>query len=246
MSEKTSALGRLTALAAGLLLLGCATKIPEVPIGQEGARLPGGDYNITSGDVLEVKLFYRPELNERVRVRPDGKISLQLIGEVQADGTSPHSLANDIEERYKQHLGHPETTVLVQSFEGQVAFIDGEVRAPGLVRFHRAPSLYQAVVLAGGLKRTAANNILVIRNQGNDRPAVAVIDMKNLRANPDTMDPFYLRPYDVVFVPKSPITKINDFVDQYIDEVIPQAAQSMIGFNWLFNAGGQTIKISPE
>jgi len=230
----------LAAALAVAALSGCTTITIRNPIPVEEMRMPPGDYRIGAGVVLDVKLYYRPELNERTRVRPDGKISLQLIGDVVADGVSAADLSREIQRRYGEHLHQPETTVIVRSFEGQIAFIDGEVGKPGMVKFHRTPSIYQAVVLAGGLQVTAARNIKLIRNRGNERPAVAVIDVRELLQHSKDMDPIYLRPYDVVYVPKSFITRVNDFIDQYIDGVIPQAAQQMLGINWWWNAIGSS------
>lgn len=237
MALASRILGSHATLLAVAAVLSCSsTPVPVTTMPATGELQASEEYRIQYGDVLDVKLFYKPDLNERAQVRPDGRISLQLIGEVRAAGQTPAELSAEIARRYAEFLTHPETTVIVRSFEGQMAYIDGEVRSPGLVRFQRPPSLHQAVVLAGGLKRSAATDqIIVIRDSGEDRPAVEVIDLEAQLQSPGRSAPFYLRSYDVVYVPKSRIAEVNDWVDQYIDEVIPQAVQSIVGFDFLYH-----------
>ena len=77
---------------------------------------PTAAYIIQPGDQLDIKFFYNPELNESVTVRPDGKISLQLVDEVQTAGLQPAELDEMLTRRYSQELKKPEVTVIVKSF----------------------------------------------------------------------------------------------------------------------------------
>ena len=76
----------------------------------------------------------------------------------------------------------------------------------------------------------------MLRNEGGGRPTVAVVDLNQYRDESADAEPFLLQPYDVVYVPKSPIAHVNDFVELYIDRVIPRAAQNMVGFNYLYGS----------
>ncbi len=88
------------------------------------------DYLIQPGDGLSIKFFYNPELNDDVVVRPDGKISLQLIDEVQASGKTPSQLDQELTQLYSAELKKPAITVIMRSFGGQQIFVGGEVGKP--------------------------------------------------------------------------------------------------------------------
>jgi len=84
-------------------------------------------YIIQAGDQLDIKFFYNPELNDSVTVRPDGKISLQLVDEVQAAGQTPAQLDDFLTEKYAKELRKPVITVIVKSFASQRVYVGGEV-----------------------------------------------------------------------------------------------------------------------
>jgi polysaccharide export outer membrane protein len=110
----------LSTLLLAASLIGCATNpaiqkaipVSEMPQAQEPAA-----YVIRPGDQLDIKFFYNPELNESVTVRPDGKISLQLVDEVQASGLQPAELDAMLTEAYSRELKKPMVTVIVRSFK---------------------------------------------------------------------------------------------------------------------------------
>ena len=112
-------------------------------------------YTIQPGDSLDIKFFYNPELNESVIVRPDGKISLQLIDDIKASGLAPSELDALLTKNYSKELRKPELTVIVRSFVSQRIFVGGEVNRPGLIPLAAGMSPVQAVFQAGGLKDTA-------------------------------------------------------------------------------------------
>lgn len=144
--------------------------------GARGAR----EYLLQPNDEFEVKFPYQPQLNETVRVRPDGKVQLQMVGTVQAEGASPEELRATLRERYSKWLRHPELSVIVRSFATQnvriaggtgsgragladlkptvvvrnfqapQVFVGGEVGKPGVFAYRPGLSLLQAVVEAGG------------------------------------------------------------------------------------------------
>ena len=91
------------------------------------------EYQIQIGDALDIKFFYHPELNESVMVRPDGRISLQLVHEVQASGLTPEQLRQNLRKKYEPQISQPEIAVIVRSFTAQKVYVDGEVAKPGLV-----------------------------------------------------------------------------------------------------------------
>lgn len=205
-----------------LLLLGCAGSRPII---KEPPPPEDQDYLLQPGDELEIKLYYHPELNEKVTIRPDGKISLQLIDEIQAAGKTPKELDEIITQRYAQTLVDPEVTVMVRS-SGRV-FVGGEVNHPGLIPFKGNLTLLGAIFQAGGVKGSAQiSNVLVLRRGRDGNPKLIRVNLKELEND------MGLQPYDIVFVPKSRISKIQQFVDQYVEGILPLS--SITGFAWVY------------
>lgn len=193
------------------------------------------DYFLQIGDIIEVKFFYNHELNERLIIRPDGKISLQLIDEVQAAGLTPSELDRVLTDKYSQRLQKAELVVMVKEFQRQRVYIGGEVNSPGLLPISGKITSLQAILQAGGFKDTAElKNIIIIRKQqGRDQPLFMTVNIfEDLRSRGKNND-IQLKPYDIVFVPKTTIAKMNQFVDQYIDKLIPISMN--VGFTWLYD-----------
>lgn len=188
---------------------------PPVP-----ATLP--EYTIRTGDLLDIKLYYHPTLNESVTVRPDGRISLQIIKEVPVAGMTPAALTDLLTKRYSAHLKDPEVTVIVRSFSAQRVFVDGEVAKAGEVPLVGSMSVLQAIAQAGGMRDTArASEVLVIRRAA-DRQATALrVNLAEALKGKDRDQDIALMPYDIVFVPRSGIAQVNTWIDQYIRKNIP-------------------------
>jgi len=210
------------------------------------ARPDAPEYRLQRGDVIDVKMFYAPELNENATVRPDGRISMQLIGEIPAAGLSAAELAETVRTRYTGILLNPETTVFVRKFTGLKAYVAGEVLTPGLVSFDAPTSLLQSLIQAGWLKPTAEpRNVVIIRDTGTGPPVVHLVDVKKLIEAPESTRPVALQPFDIVYVPKSTIATVQDFIDQYIDKPFLTPISRLAGFGFSYQLGGP-ISVTPE
>jgi len=188
----------------------------------EATSSPVKDYLIQPGDQLDIKFFYNPELNDLVIVRPDGRISLQLASEIPAAGLTPAQLTKALEKNYEKELANPGITVIVRSFSSQRVYIDGEVNKPGMVTLLGPLTVLQSIAEAGGLKDTAkTDKILIIRKSKDNKPQAIEVNLDEIRNAADGSENILLAPYDVVFVPKSTIANVNQFIDQYIRRNIP-------------------------
>jgi len=191
------------------------------PNGAAG-RDPGPEYRIQVGDQLEIKFFYSPELNEQVIVRPDGRISLQLIPEIVAADLTLAMLAKQLTERYAADLNQPQVTIIVREFGMQRVFVDGEVGSPGMVPILGRMTALQAISRAGGMKDTArSTEVIVIRRGEADTPVAIRVDLKKARDGSELAQDIDLAPLDIIYVPRSRIANVNLFVDQYIRKVLP-------------------------
>ncbi len=210
---------RVGLLLALLGIAGCMLHLP--PITAEEAEPAGTpDYRIGANDVLSIKFFYTPELNEDVSVRPDGKVSLQLVGEVQAGGHTPEEVSNELVTRYSTHLQKPAVTVIVRGFGSQRAFVGGEVKAPGMVAVDGKTDLAGAVFQAGGALDTAELSTVVLLRRGPNGREVHRVDLSDALEGASPMP--VLRAYDVIYVPKSVIAQVGMYVELYINKIIPR------------------------
>lgn len=214
----------LIALLGLVVIAGCSSQHGGIPDSLQYADLPNtpknaDDYVIQPGDQLDLKFFYNSELNENLPVRPDGKITLQLVGEIDAAGRTPTQLIAALEKRYADKLRYPTVNVAVRGFANQQVFVDGEVEHPGLVDLTNQLSAWQAIIKAGGFKETAARDSIIVIRRGQEKPIPFRLDLKSSALDQAHVS-FPLRPFDVVFVPKTWIAEENKFVNQYIEKLL--------------------------
>jgi len=191
-------------------------------MGNMTTSTPLKEYLIQPGDQLDIKFFYNPELNDLVVVRPDGRISLQLASEIPAAGLTPAQLTAALEKSYAKELANPGITVIVRSFSSQRVYVDGEVNKPGMVALLGPLTVLQSIAEAGGLKDTAkTSQVLIIRKSKDNKPQAIEVNLDDIRNAADGSENVLLAPYDVVYVPKSAVANVNQFIDQYIRRNIP-------------------------
>lgn len=192
---------------------------PGTKVGLVGPAI-SEEYIIQPGDLLEIKFFYNPEMNDGMTVRPDGRISMQLIGDVMAYGRSPNDLSILLRQKYDKELKNPEITVIVRSFGSRV-YVDGEVKKPGELELLRPLTVMQAIARAEGLTDKAWREALVIRRIKGKEPLVIKLDLDDVLTGRDFSQDVGLVPFDIVYIPRSPIADVNLWVHQYIRANIP-------------------------
>ena len=165
------------------------------------------EYVIKPGDKLSIKFFFNPELNEKdLVVRPDGRISLQLINEVQAAELTAPQLTTLLSERYIGQLKNPEIAVMVRSVRAQPKiYVDGEVGNPGTFELGDSLNVLQAIALARGFKSDTAkkDEVIVIRRDQNGKQFVIKLDISAALTGRDLTQNISLLPDDFVFVQRS-------------------------------------------
>lgn len=212
----------LILFALGICLAGCHTVEPARTQASMAAE-PVPPLVLAAGDVIDIKFFYIPELDESQIVRPDGFMTLPLIGETKAQGKTPAELHKDLVKRYSAHLQNPTLQVMVRRVNDSLVWVAGEVKRPGPVQMTGRLTVLEAVMDVGGGYRPMADmkNVLVVR-QREGKSFGCVINLKDVLKGKDC-ESFLLQPRDVVYVPPTPITQVDDWVDQYINKVVPQA-----------------------
>lgn len=180
------------------------------------------EYRIQAGDELDIKFYYNAELNERVIVRPDGRISLQLIPELVVTGQSPSGLSHQLMNAYAAELKQPQVTVIVRAFGAERVYVDGEVGRPGMIPLTGRTTVLQAISQAGGFKDAARlSEVIVVRSDGGAKPTPIRLNLKAARRGTAIEQDALLRPLDIVFVPRSRIGNVNKWVDEYVRKNLP-------------------------
>jgi len=209
----------LMALLAPGILAGCfPRRSVDPPVVESGlATLP---YRIHVGDALNIRFYGTPELNTKATVRSDGRISLELVGDVRAAGQTTEAFARILGARYAHELRDPTVTVAVQSFGGQI-FVAGEVQRATAINFAHGMTALQAIASAGGFRDTAnLHSVVLMRvSNGDYRPHRLALD--RAVSGRDLSSDLLLEPSDVLYVPRTGIAEVNLIVDQYIKKVLP-------------------------
>jgi polysaccharide export outer membrane protein len=160
-----------------------------------------GNYVIGPDDVLGVVFWKDKEMSADVRVRPDGRIALPLINEVQAAGLTPEDLQNKLTEESKKFMEDASITVVIREINSLKVFITGEVTKPGVYPLTASMSVMQLLSVAGGLKEYAnAKNITIMRNQGGKQTSLK-FNYKEVAAGKNLKQNIELKPGDTVVVP---------------------------------------------
>ncbi len=217
---------RPSILACALaLLVACAGRTPNAAPRWRDNPLPpapAAAYRLGEGDLLAVKFYGNPELNEEVVVRPDGAISLPFVGDVPAVGLTPDELDRDLVRRFTGELARPRVAVIVREFGNQRVFVAGEVSKPGLLPLRGPLTLFQAVEEAGGFLQTARRQqIVLIRTDAGGRRLGRSVDLRPVESGEHPDQDVLLQPLDIVFVPRTRIASVDLFVEQYIRQLLP-------------------------
>ena len=141
---------------------------PEATYALTQAPVQRSEYRLQVGDRLNIKFPYHSRSNQELPIRPDGKISLDVTGEIVAEGLTPHQLEDVIKERCSDKLRDPEVVVIVTQMGDRQAYVGGEVGRPGFVAVRDGMTPLQAVLAAGGFKDTAKKDSVLYIARGTD------------------------------------------------------------------------------
>jgi protein involved in polysaccharide export with SLBB domain len=205
-------------MCALLLLTGCQSTMPARTV----VSPPDDDVVLGAGDTIDIKFFYSPEINDTQTLRPDGKISLPLLGDVAAAGKTPEELARALTALYVPLIERPKLTIIVRHMESRSVYVSGSVLRPGRVEMPARLSLLEAILQSGGFDPATAklSDVLVLRIE-NDAQQGFLVDISDAMKGAGGK-PFYLHPRDMVYVPQKTIVKIDQWIAQYINGIVPQ------------------------
>ena len=189
-------------------------------------------YRLAAGDIIDVKFPYHPEENERVPVRPDGMIDLQVVGDVDAAGLTVQELETEIVTRASRTLRDPVVSVVIAQLAEHKVYVGGDVLRPGFVNYREGLTPLQAVIERGGFTDTAkADHVLYITRIGEEIQAQR-LDLESI-IDGEAIEGVIMAPDDVVYVPKTWIGKADVWVDQWIRGLLPTVPRPGFDLNSL-------------
>jgi polysaccharide export outer membrane protein len=180
--------------------------LPAAAVAASPALIPSenppdpNSFVIGNDDVLSINVWKEPDFSQKIQVRSDGKISLPLLGEVQATGRSPLQLEQDLTARLRNYITKPEVTVMVEQINSKKFNILGQVTKPGSYSLTLAPTVVDAIALAGGPRDFAKQRSIYILRQspGGGQTRIAFNYKDFLKGKNQNIR---LEPYDTIVVP---------------------------------------------
>ncbi len=211
-------------------------KYPPPPPEFFQANNVSGPVLIGPGDVLGIRFYYNPEMNQEVTVRRDGKISLYLTQGLQVAGETPEQLQAQLLTLYSHELKNPDIAVQVNSSASSSIYVTGEVRQPGMQVLRGRLTVAMALAASQVSQKTAGTkSVFLIRSMGDDKFTAYKLDATFPGGSATGI---YLMPGDVLFVPRKAIVKADDFMDLYVRELLP--ATPSANATVLFTPGNPT------
>jgi len=162
----------------------------------------GDDFVIGTEDLLSINVWHEAELSRTVQVRPDGKISLPLAGEVVASGLTPHELQERLSKDLEKFISHPEVTVIVQEVRSQKFNIVGQVNRPGTFTLVKPMTVLDALAQAGGFGTFAKlKDIYVLRTSANGTRVRLPFNYRKVIKGQNAEQNIQLESHDTIVVP---------------------------------------------
>ncbi len=160
--------------------------------------------------------------NKEVLVRSDGKISLPLLEDIRASGRTPSELGRVIQARYNRKIADITVSVEVLKEESKKVLVMGEVNRAGMYQLRGRATPIEAIALADGFNDSAnLEEILIVRKSETGEPSLNLVNVRQALTDPDLLETFHLKPYDIVYVPKRKIEELSTALHRIYDFVPP-------------------------
>ncbi len=190
------------------------------------------EYRVGVEDILYISVWQNEDLNEVLGVRPDGKISVPLIGDVFVAGLTIPEIDEEITNRLKEFIRFPEVSVSLRKLGGSKVIVLGQVRAPGVYMITGEKTILEVIAIAGGFTNDAVSNSIVLVRGGLEKPQARRLNLKKTLRGADFKDNIPLQSEDIIYVPKTFIADISYVLNQIIDPVSRGALAADIMQKW--------------
>ena len=200
-----SAMAAAAVLALAPASLGAQQEQPSGAGGRGAATAtarPAPPYVIGPDDVLSIVFWKDKDLSAEVTVRPDGKVSLPLLNDIQAQGRTPDELRDALKQAAQAFVEDPNPTVMVKEIKSRRVFITGQVEKPGPYPLTAETTVLQLIAMAGGIREFAdGSNITIIRKGENGRTEILPFNYRDVLKRKNLTQNVQLKPGDTVVVP---------------------------------------------
>lgn len=200
---KYVAIALLAIWAAGCSSTGGITNVIQP---EDAVDATGGVYRIGDGDSLNISVWRNPELTVSVPVRPDGMISVPLIGDIKASGQEPVALAEKIKNELANYIKNPQVTVVVTNAASSEFLyrvrVTGAVNSPSSIAYSKGMTVMDLVLVTGGLTEFAKANDTKLYRNTTGGVKVYVIKLEDILDKGDISTNFMLQPGDIITVPE--------------------------------------------
>jgi polysaccharide export outer membrane protein len=189
-------------------IAGCAGKprLPDESLTPAGPSVLTKSYKMAVGDQLQINVWKNPELSVSAPIRPDGKVSIPLIGEVMAVGNTPEQLAANIERKLTVYVKNPNVTVILTSLQGHEFLsrirVTGAVEENISISYHQGMTVLDAVLAAGSVDLYANSNKTKLHRRTSKGAETYDIRLKDIMEKGDMTTNVYLLPGDIITVPE--------------------------------------------
>ena len=187
----------------------------------KNSRILGGSdpvYSITPGDLLNISYVDRGEVRkDAYQVSSDGYIPFPLIGDIYVEQLTRYELIDMLNQKLGVYIRSPQVNVGIN--ESGTVMIDGAVSAPGVYKYGSKMTVMEALYKARYSKAAKLNNIFIMRGTV-DKPIIKAVDLKKMLKYGDRTDNVYLKPGDLVYVPKTTYASVNEFINKVYGKII--------------------------
>lgn len=180
----------------GVIETGQKELVMDVPSDEDGVIPILPEYKIRMNDVLDISVWGYEELKKEVTVRPDGRISFPLIGDVWSFGLTPRELNEHLAKELSEYVKDPKVSVVVKQFAKPQAVLLGEVRMPGMYDVFGGQRLIEVLAKAGGLTDKAKSDSIFLVHQTTNGPEILTVSIQDAITNNTVVDQM-----DLVYVP---------------------------------------------
>jgi polysaccharide export outer membrane protein len=189
-------------------------------------------YRLAPGDLIDVKFPYHPEENERVPVRPDGRIGLQVIGDVMAAGLTVKELEQVVVEKSSKTLRDPVVSIVIAQLAEHKVYVGGQVAKPGFVTYREGLTPLQAIVERGGFVDDANTDEVLHISRVGDQIQSQRLDLEAVMDG-ESSEQVVMAPDDILIVPRTFIGEADVWVDQWIRGLLPTVPRPGFDLNTL-------------
>ncbi|MCU0728291.1 MAG: polysaccharide export protein [Planctomycetes bacterium] len=173
-------------------------------------REPGPEYLVEPPDELLLTVTDNPELETRAPVRPDGRMSVPLVGDVLVGGRTVATIERELEQKLSRYIRRADVTVTVTAFRSKRVYVYGEVERPGAYPFTGRDTVVSTIAQAGTLNWRAAPNGIQVTRGDPLNPTILPVRLKDIVLDDDDATNWMLAADDIVWVPPTTMVKVGD------------------------------------